>query len=903
MILRPPARFPGSRLILLCLAATLVAACSRQIEPTVPPPTAVVPTATPTAAATRPATQTPSPQPPTPLPATATPAPPPTPAVVLLALSANIPADLRGQLEATFGQPDLLTDGRLLQKRETTDEDANFVHFTPLAQTEGEKLAERVYAVVAPFATVRDEVSLDELKASWSGAGDASLFVSEDAALALGPVFESLPSQIVPAAELPARLTAEPGSLGLLPFDQLDPTYKVLAVDGANPLDNHLSLDAYPLAVALTLSGPDAAELASPLRTALSPITNRDPGRLTTLVMTGVTAMSRGTAEKMEEKGYTYPAQVISGTLAAADITHVSNEVPFIDGCEVNNTYMNLVLCSDYTYWAALEAIGTDIVGLSGNHVNDFGRGGARESLAFYKDRGIPIYGSGLDEDEACQPLLWEDHGNTFAFLAALAWWPDSAWATSDEPGACYFYDNYDAIIARIGELSQTVDVVAVELQYHETYNPWPIPEQVEEFRGLRAAGADIVTGVQSHVPQASEPYGAVDDGGPGMIVYGLGNLFFDQMQDWDTRTALIARHTIYDGRLLSTELLTTVLEDFAQPRWATPQERAEILQRVFEAAPARPAAGQPELPAARPTLAPLAVPEPATPTPEVTTPVTTTVPATTTAYLTQPAAILPWTTPSPTPEDHYLLGRPAGPAANQIPGPIYTFGDTEGGRRRTHHGVDVPNPLATPVLAPAEAAVFYAGLDQPPHLFGPRADFFGKTIVFRLDRTWRDQPVYVLYGHLNTVDIQTGDHVTRGQPVGTVGMTGIAIGPHTHVEVRLGSPDYGNSYNPGLWLEPLAGLGTVAGQLVTPDGRAWTGLNILLYRLDDGGSRLVRVLPTYANDPALQPDPEWAETFVAGDLPAGNYELAFRLLGKIYRGQLRVEPGKTSYRQFVVPT
>jgi poly-gamma-glutamate capsule biosynthesis protein CapA/YwtB (metallophosphatase superfamily) len=139
-----------------------------------------------------------------------------------------------------------------------------------------------------------------------------------------------------------------------------------------------------------------------------------------------------------------------------------------------------------------------------------------------------------------------------------------------------------------IRQLATEVDVVAVELQFEESYFPNPLPRQVEEFRQNRAAGAHIVTGVQSHVPQAMEPYGAGEEGGAGIIVYGLGNIFFDQMWSWETRTNLIARHTIYEGRVLSTEILTTVLEDFAQPRWTTPEERQELLNRIFYAAPAR---------------------------------------------------------------------------------------------------------------------------------------------------------------------------------------------------------------------------------------------------------------------------------------------------------------------------
>jgi poly-gamma-glutamate synthesis protein (capsule biosynthesis protein) len=299
--------------------------------------------------------------------------------------------------------------------------------------------------------------------------------------------------------------------------------------------------------------------------------------------------MSRGTADAIERNYLTYPAAIISDTLSAADITHISNEVPFLDDCVVNNTNNNLVLCSHTSYWEVLEAVGTDIVGLSGNHVNDFGYDGARESLTFYRENEIPIYGSGFDVTEACEPLFWNHNGNTFAFVAALAFGPETAWATDELPGACYFYDRKDEMLALVTELAGEVDIVAVELQYLEIYEPSPTFQQVTEFRELREAGADIVTGVQSHVPQAWETYGNNDPGGPGTITYGLGNLFFDQMWSWETRTEQMARHTIYQGRVLNTEILTAVLEDFAQPRWATPEERADILNRVFNAAPPRP--------------------------------------------------------------------------------------------------------------------------------------------------------------------------------------------------------------------------------------------------------------------------------------------------------------------------
>ena len=453
----------------------------------------------------------------------------------------------------------------------------------------GVPLAERFFAVVMPFATVQDDISLAEVQGRWQGVDPNRLFATDDAAAMLPVILGTLNAKVVTEDELLAALEAEPNAIGLISFDHLDPRYKVLTVDGVNVLSNRLQPATYPLAVALTVEGKGSSVLAPLLQPLTKPYTNRAPNGLTTLIMTGVTAMARGTAAAMARSGVLYPALIISDTLAAADITHVSNEIPFLEGCVVNNTVNNLTLCSHTSYWATLEAIGTDVVGLSGNHVNDFGRDGARESLTFYQDNEIPIYGSGFTIEAACAPLLWEHNGNTFAFIAALAFDPPGAWVTDTEPGACYYYDHKDLILSYIREMAEKVDIVAVELQYAETYFPYPTGDQVVEFRALRAAGADLVTGVQSHVPQAMEPYGVADVGGPGMILYGLGNLFFDQMWSWETRTELYARLTIYNGRIISTEILTGVLEDYAQPRWTTPDERAELLTRIFDGAPARP--------------------------------------------------------------------------------------------------------------------------------------------------------------------------------------------------------------------------------------------------------------------------------------------------------------------------
>jgi len=533
---------------------------------------------------------------PSPTPA-ATPTPIPLDGPVTVALSAAVADRYAAPMQAILKQAteiEALNGPQPMSVVDSPDEAGNIIDMATLDVADN-RLLERFFAVVVPFETLDDEIALEEVRQRWTGESTEPIFITREASIflptALGERDVHIP--VVSAEDLRLRVESAPGAIGIVGFDELDPMFKVLAVDGMNVLDNRLDQDQYPLAAALHITGeaaPLLVQYLKPIVSSISPAsTNRDPNRMTTLIMTGVTAMARGTASRMEKKGYTYPAMVISDTLSAADITHVSNEIPFLDDCVVNNSVNNLKLCSNTDYWAALEAIGTDIVGLSGNHVNDFGRDGARRSLNWYKENDIPIYGSGFDLEEACAPLIWEDHGNTFAFVAALAFGPPFAWVTDTEPGACYYYDHQELVLDTVSKLADEVDVVAVELQYLETYNPFPTGQQVREFRELRDAGANIVTGVQSHVPQSMETYSRQDPNGPGVINYGLGNLFFDQMWSWDTRTELMARHTIYQGKLLNTEILTAVLEDYAQPRWATEDERRTLLRRLFRVGPARP--------------------------------------------------------------------------------------------------------------------------------------------------------------------------------------------------------------------------------------------------------------------------------------------------------------------------
>jgi murein DD-endopeptidase MepM/ murein hydrolase activator NlpD len=202
-------------------------------------------------------------------------------------------------------------------------------------------------------------------------------------------------------------------------------------------------------------------------------------------------------------------------------------------------------------------------------------------------------------------------------------------------------------------------------------------------------------------------------------------------------------------------------------------------------------------------------------------------------------------------------------------------------------------NPIGTPVLAVTSGTVIVAGSDQV-EVYGLKPDFYGQLVVVQLDREFHEQPVFVLYGHLSRVMADVGQRVTTGDVLGEVGMTGVAIGPHLHFEVRVGANTYADTRNPELWLKPLPGHGTIAGQLLDSQGNPIPEAIINFHRAEEPDKRW-REAYTYPGD-GVHADDEWGENFVMGDVPAGSYVLKTSVNGWLYTQEVTVGAGKTSF-------
>ena len=116
---------------------------------------------------------------------------------------------------------------------------------------------------------------------------------------------------------------------------------------------------------------------------------------------------------------------------------------------------------------------------------------------------------------------------------------------------------------------------------------------------------------------------------------------------------------------------------------------------------------------------------------------------------------------------------------------------------QRWHAGIDIGKPEGTPVYAVGNGVVEYASdingstelwPEDSRYAGRPRQGYggYGKVILLKIG-TW-----YILYAHLASVSVRTGQQVSDGEVIGSVGRTGGSVsnpgrlfaGPHLHLEI-----------------------------------------------------------------------------------------------------------------------
>lgn len=100
----------------------------------------------------------------------------------------------------------------------------------------------------------------------------------------------------------------------------------------------------------------------------------------------------------------------------------------------------------------------------------------------------------------------------------------------------------------------------------------------------------------------------------------------------------------------------------------------------------------------------------------------------------------------------------------------------------RLHGGIDMAAPTGTPIYAPADGVVTFAGWSSG----------YGKLV-----RIQHEFGIETRYAHQDVIRVEVGQRVSRGDRIGDIGNTGRSTGPHLHYEVRVG----GETVDPMIYI------------------------------------------------------------------------------------------------------
>lgn len=100
-----------------------------------------------------------------------------------------------------------------------------------------------------------------------------------------------------------------------------------------------------------------------------------------------------------------------------------------------------------------------------------------------------------------------------------------------------------------------------------------------------------------------------------------------------------------------------------------------------------------------------------------------------------------------------------------------------------SHPGIDLAAHMDTPIHSPADGVVVFAG--RYPIRQSVSWWRYGNMVAIR-----HGDRFITLFGHCNEIEVRTGQRVTQGEVIATVGNTGWSTSPHLHYEVRTQGED-----------------------------------------------------------------------------------------------------------------
>ncbi|TAF64465.1 MAG: hypothetical protein EAZ55_11560 [Cytophagales bacterium] len=299
-------------------------------------------------------------------------------------------------------------------------------------------------------------------------------------------------------------------------------------------------------------------------------------GKITKFSLTGVTAITRNLGFVADQYGTTFITEKIIQEFKDSDLLHISNEVSFMEGC----TYVGsgTKFCTKKEHFQPLIDLGADIVELTGNHNRDHGNESFIQTYQWYKEQKMKTFGGGLTPEEANTPLIITlKDGKKIGFIGFNEYCPLQECAKlPNEPGANAYEKNKAYKVIQQMKNEMKVDFIFASVQFGEVDSYAPSATQAVITRDLVEAGADFVYGSQAHQIQQVEFHKGK------AIFHGLGNFLFDQIHRIGVRQAFFLHHYFYDGKLIQTIPVFTMMGLNRQLGLANPAEIEEMKKVVY---------------------------------------------------------------------------------------------------------------------------------------------------------------------------------------------------------------------------------------------------------------------------------------------------------------------------------
>ncbi len=438
-------------------------------------------------------------------------------------------------------------------------------------------ILEEFYILTVPFINQTKNVKFEDLLKIWSEKVEninLILWIQPEAEDDLQSIFNREPGIRVIISDEQPESCGTINCWRLMSFSHSVPEWRIITVDDQSPLTPNFDANYYKLVkrIFLNLNTNHGSENTHPFL--IKPISNFDHSLLTSVLMTGTTALVRNTAFQIEQFGVEFPIRNLKELFNSIDIIHVSNEVPFYTQCpSAVPVRKEMRFCSAPGYIETLKLMGVDIVELTGNHLLDWGPEAFLETLAIYEENGIETYGGGRTIEDAEKPLVLEHNGNKIAFLGCNLPGPENDWVSDDRPGSLPC--DLDKLQNTIIDLRKQ-EINPIFTFQHNEFNTFRATQMMrEDFWKMAKAGAVIVSGSQAHYPQG------IDFVNSSFIHYGLGNFIFDQMYTyWGMAT--IDVHYFYNNQYINTHQYPIINENFGQPRMMNEEESRILFEKIY---------------------------------------------------------------------------------------------------------------------------------------------------------------------------------------------------------------------------------------------------------------------------------------------------------------------------------